>query len=338
MKYSIVHLVDEPAAGEVARNLEFLASSPELARSGVHKVVLVRRGQLTAPRISADIIVSHLHVTWTNLPLFAALRAAYPRTPMVHFEHDYTERRVALTVKHNNRFETLFRSVMAIFDHVVALSDAQAQWMLRKGYCPGGRLSVIESCTDLAPFLASFPRASREPRVVGVIAPLETSSGVDILVQAFQDERLAHLELRVHGVGRRLKALKAMANGRANIVFMGAAVDQAAVTASCDVIAIASRWSACGTVALEAMAASRPVVCSRVDGTESHVDGGAIEVAQNTPESWVDILSRLSDFDLNAIRTRGRAHSQITRKNHIEDWNNLIHEVIGSSDDEKLAA
>ena len=78
MKYAIVHLVDDSAAAGVARNIDFLATSAEVAHAGFHKVVTVRRGQINAPKVNADIIVSHLSVCWANLPFFAALRAAYP--------------------------------------------------------------------------------------------------------------------------------------------------------------------------------------------------------------------------------------------------------------------
>ncbi len=338
MKYSIVHLVDDSAVAGVARNIDFLVNSAEVAHAGSHKVVSVRRGQINAPKLNADIIVSHLSVCWANLPFFAALRAAYPRTPLVHVEHTHTERYVALNVKNTNRFETLFRSVMAVFDQVVAVSEGQAQWMRRKGYCPGGRLSVIEPCSDLAPFLATFPRASRAPRVVAAIGAIETRAGFDILVEAFQDEALAHLELHIHGEGSQLKALKAMARGRGNIVFKGPVADQAAAVAACDVVAMPSRWDAGGVEAVEAMAASRPVICAPCDGAAVHLDGGAIDVGQNTPGSWVEVLSHLADRDLNAIRADSRLHAQTVRKQHAQAWVELIYSAIGASEGEKLAA
>ena len=338
MKYSIVHLIDDSAVAGVARNIDFLATSAEVAHVGSHKVVSIRRGQINAPKLNADIIVSHLSVCWANLPFFAALRAAYPRTPLVHVEHTHTERYVALNVKNSNRFETLFRSVMAVFDQVVAVSEGQAQWMRRKGYCPGGRLSVIEPCSDLAPFLSIFPRASRAPRVVAAIGPVETRSGFDVLVEAFQDEALAHLELHIYGEGSQLKALKAMAKGRGNIVFKGAFTDQAAAVAASDVVAMPSRWNAGGVDAVEAMAASRPVVCAPSDGAAAHIDGGAIDVGQNTPDSWVEALSHLADRDLNAVRAGSRAYAQTARRQHIQAWVELIFSVIDASDGEKLAA
>jgi glycosyltransferase involved in cell wall biosynthesis len=338
MYYSIVHLVDDATVGGVTRTVEFVAGSPELARTGVHKIVKVRRGQLSAPKFSADLVVSHLSVSWRNLPFFAALRAAYPRTPLVHIEHSYSERFVAMNVKHSARFETLMRSVMAIFDRVVAVSETQGQWMRRKGYCPGGRVDLIESCADITPFLDTVPRGKVAPKVIGVIGRAEVQKGVDILVEAFQDDALNHLELHIYGDGGELKALKAQAKGRANIVFKGFTSDPAAAMAACDVIAMPSRWEPYGIVAVEAMAAGRPVLCSRVDGTDTHIAGGALEVAQNTASGWVAMLSNLETLNLELAVARGRLHARAARKRFINAWTDLIHTSVAQPEPERLAA
>ena len=338
MYYSIVHLVDDASLGGVNRMLDFIGGSPELARTGLHKIVRVRRGQLSAPKFSADMVVSHLSICWANLPLFAALRAAHPRTPLVHIEHSYCERFVALAVKNTDRFETLMRSVMAIFDHVVAVSETQGRWLKRKGYCPGGRLIVIEPCVDLVPFFATLPRAVGNPRIVGVVGRAEDQKGLDILVEAFRDDRLKYLELHIYGGGSLLEALKTQAGNHANIVFKGFTNNPAAAMAACDVIAMPSRWEPYGLVALEAMAASRPLVCSRVDGLDTHIAGGAIEVATNTPGGWVEVLSALPNIDLDLATTRGRLTAQAARKRFIVAWTDLIQKVARTQDDERLAA
>ena len=338
MYYSIVHLVDDATVGGVNRLLDFISDSPELARSGVHKVVKVRRGQLSAPKFNADIVVSHLSVSWVSLPLFAALRATYAKTPLVHIEHSYSERFVALHVKNTDRFETLMRTVMAMFDHVIAVSATQGRWLKRKGYCPSGRVTVIESCVDLTPFFATLPRATATPRVIGVVGRAELQKGLDVLIDAFKDDRLNHLELHVYGDGSQLGALKTQAAGRANIVFKGFTNTPAAAMAACDVIAMPSRWEPYGLVALEAMAASRPVVCSRVDGTDTHIAGGAIEVAKNTPDAWVEVLSDLPNMNLDLAKTRGRIHAQAARKRFIDAWNMLIHNAVADRGDDPLAA
>jgi glycosyltransferase involved in cell wall biosynthesis len=337
VKHSIIHLVEDCADDRITDGLDFLAAKS--ADSSHHQVVRVRRGQLSAPKVTADVIVSHLSVCWTNLPLFTALRAVYPSTPLVHVEHRHGERFVALNVKRARRFETLTRSAMAIFDHVVAVSAGQAQWMRRKAYGHGDHISVLSACADLGIFLDVLPRVSGAPRVIGAIGALETQQGFDILVQAFQDPRLAQLELHIHGAGSQRDALKAMAKGQDNVVFKGSVVDPAAALAACDVVAMPSRWDADGMSALEAMAASRPVVCSHTDGAEAHIRAGAIEVGCNTPQSWADILSRLSSFDLSGAKARGRSYAQDCKKRHLQAWTDLIDEgVVEGTEDEKLAA
>lgn len=335
---SITHLVDDSTAGGVTRCLDFITNSPALMQTGDHKVTVVRRGQLSAPQLDADVIVSHLSVCWKNLPFFLALRANHPRTPLVHVEHSYSERFVAMHVTNRDRFETLMRSVLSIFDRVVAVSEQQAQWMKRKGYCPGGRISLIESCVDLSAFLAAPAPEPKAPRVIGAIGRADTQKGFDILIDAFQDSRLADMELHLYGDGAEMAKLKARAKGKRNIVFKGFTNDPAAAIAACDLIAMPSRWEPFGIVAVEAMAARRPLVCSRVDGTATHIAGGAIDVVTNTPEGWAERLSQLATVDLSLARNRGRIYAQAAQKRFVDAWNRLIHEVTETEQDFAQAA
>jgi glycosyltransferase involved in cell wall biosynthesis len=338
MYYSIVHLVDDSQPGDVTRMLDFITNAPEMARSGVHKVVQVKRGQVTAPRLAADLIVSHLPISWLNLPLFASLRAAYPRTPLVHVEHTFCERFAAQNVRSMDRFDTLMHSATAIFDHVVAVSEAQAAWLRRKGYGPGGRISVIEPCVGLASCFATPQRVPAAPVIVGFMGRAETKTGLDILIDAFKDRRLSAMALHVHAEGNLLETLRARAGGAVNILFKGPAADPAAAIAACDLIAMPSRWEPCGLLALEAMACGRPLACSRADGLATRIAGGAVEVAINTPDCWAEVLSLLPRLDLDLARVRGRLHAQAVGKQFVVAWTSLIQSAVGAPDYGRVAA
>jgi glycosyltransferase involved in cell wall biosynthesis len=295
--HSIVHLVDDASAGGVNRTIDFLANLPALQDIAVQTVVRVERGQLSAPAVDADLIVSHLSVCWANLPLLTALRADNPTTPMVHWEHSYCERFVAQHVTNRDRFHALLRSAYALFDRVGAVSETQRAWLARVGACSPEALVRIEPCVDLAPFAALPDPAGRTPRVVGAIGRLAEQKGFDILVRAFQSPRLDHLTLHVYGDGPDRSALEVLAQGSRNVVFEGFAADPAAAMAKCDLVAMPSRWEPYGLVAIEAMAAGRPLLTTRCDGLADHIRNGAIDVGQNTPGAWVDALVELSQDD-----------------------------------------
>ena len=324
MIQSLTHLVDDSTVGGVNRMLQFLERCPELANTSRHSIELVRRGRWTTPKLTADMIVSNLAVSWANLPLFTALRAAYPKTRLVHIEHSYSERFVTLNVRNRDRFETLLRSVYALFDHVVAVSEQQAKWMRRKNLCPQGRLTVIEPLTDLNPFVAIPDLRPGDRRIVGAIGRLDNQKGFDILIEAFRRAELPAVELHIHGDGASMGELKVLAGGKTNIVFKGFANDPAAAMAGCDLVAMPSRWEPYGLVALEAMAAGRPVICARVDGLATHISAGAIDVGENTPDGWAARLRRLDQLALPAAAVRGRCRANVARTRFVGAWDALI--------------
>lgn len=332
MTRTFAHLIDDGKPGGVNRMLDFMASCPELAATSVHKIVPIRRGQLSAPRLEADAIVSNLVVSWANFPLFAALRAAYPNIPLIHVEHSYCERFVALHVDNKDRFETLMRSVYGMFDHIVAVSEPQGAWIRRKGFVQPDRLHVIEPLADLTPFLALAAPETKTKHVIGALGRFEEQKGFDILVKAFRQAKPSHLELHLFGDGAQREELMALAGGDPRIVFNGFAENPAAAMAACDMIAMPSRWEPYGMVAIEAMAAARPLVCSRADGLLGHIRAGAIDVGENTATGWTARLRQLDSLENWPNAASTRAHAQDATSRFVAGWSALIEATASSSE------
>lgn len=295
----IVHLIDDTTAGGVMRVLDHLATAPLLANAAEHRIERVRRGQIRIRPIKADIIVSHLSISWRTLPAMIALRAAHAQTPLVHVEHSYTEGFVARNVRHKARFQTLLRTAFALFDRVVAVSEAQGMWLVRRGFVPAQRMTVIRSCVDLAPFRAVADR-SGPVRVLGAIGRLDTQKGFDVLIAAFRRCRQPDLALEIWGEGPQEPALRALAAGDPRIRFMGFAADPVAPFAGVDAVLIPSRWEAYGLVAVEALSAGRVVVTSGADGLADHARGGAVSVGALTEGAWAKAISELGAADPKA--------------------------------------
>lgn len=321
---SIVHLVDDATVGGVTRMLDHMISSPALARIGVHRVEPVARGRLAPPLVTADIIVSHLSICWSNLPMLTALRGAHPDALLIHVEHSYCERFVALKVGHGERFAALMQAAYALFDRVVAVSEAQAAWLRRRAFVRPEALVVLPPCVDLSACLA-VPERRPGPRLrLGAIGRLDQQKGFDILIDALRLVSRADVELHVHGDGPQRAELEQRAAGDRRIVFHGFTRDVAGAMAGCDAILMPSRWEPYGLVALEAFAAGRALVCTRADGLAGHAAVAGIAVGDGSHFGWADMIARLPTLDLDAPIARGRAHAAGAADRFAAGWQALV--------------
>lgn len=285
----VLHLVDDTTPGGVTRVLQHISGCERMAHDARHEVLSIsRKGSL--PKIDADIIVSHLAISWRGLPALISFRARHAGIPFLHVEHSYTEAFTALNVPFKARFFTLLRTAYALFDRVIAVSEPQAAWLSRRGLVRADLLQVIAPVVDLSAFRAlAAPVAA--PRRIGAIGRLHRQKGFDVLIDAVRSLPNPEISLHIHGTGSEEAALKARAEGDRRIVFHGHSSDPAAVMASLDIIALPSRWEAFGLVALEARAAQRPIVTSGIDGLTQSAGPQALIVSTPSAEAWAGALA-----------------------------------------------
>jgi glycosyltransferase involved in cell wall biosynthesis len=177
-------------------------------------------------------------------------------------------------------------------DHVVAISTAIRDVLLASGV-EAGRISVIPSGVDVDRFAAAHAdreavRAEwmvepQEPVVVAVGA-LVRRKGHAVLLEAAR--RLAAQRIRARyvlcGEGAERGALEQQAreSGLADAVrFAGWRADVPRQLAAADVVALPSLQEGLGVAALEAMAAGRSLVASRV--------GGLAELVREGEDGWL---------------------------------------------------
>ncbi|MEL6576173.1 MAG: glycosyltransferase [Pseudomonadota bacterium] len=327
MTRKVVHLIDDTAPGGVMRMLEHMANGPALGRSHSHEIRRIRRGSLMAPRLNADVIISHLTVTWMNLPLITGLRAVNPDVSIVHVEHSYTEGFVASHAVPRNRFSTLMRVSYAMFDRIVAVSAPQADWIRRRGFAPAERIVTINPGVDLSPFLALTPCLELSPRVWGLIGRLDAQKGFDLALRAFKAAAGSDETLLIFGEGPERDRLVALAEGDERIRFMGWAENPAAAMEACDAVLMPSRWEAFGLVALEAQAAGRLLVVSGTDGLAEHQRHGAVSVGANTVEAWEETLRILRAGNEAERILRGRQRARRAAPAFEAAWLTLLDTV-----------
>lgn len=329
MTLRIVHLIDDASAGGVNRMIEHLTCNARLSLDVSHHVVELKRGRWSTPRFSADLIVSHMSVSWRNMPMLTALRAIHPGTPLLHVEHSYCEGFVVWNDVPRRRFSALLRATYALFDKVIAVSKEQADWMLRNDFLSARKLQVIRPVVDLDPFLEIATPVSTPVRRAGMIGRLHRQKGFDIALRAFVENTTQDIELHIYGDGPERGQLEAIAQGDSRVLFHGFANDPVAAIAACDIVVMPSRWEPFGLVALEAMAAGRPVLCASVDGLRDQIEMGALPVEGSSVRAWASVFAQLETESLALRAMRSRHSAQHARDRFAEQWSEEIADLCG---------
>ena len=318
---TIVHLIDDMTPGGVMRVLDHVSTHHELTDTMRHEFHKIKRGSLSAARLEADLVVSHLTISWRGLPFLIQLRALNAQTPMLHVEHSYTAGFVAHKVPSKLRFHTLLRTAFALFDKVAAVSVAQRDWLVARELVDPAKVALLRSAVDVMPFLR-LPLVNHPPKVIGAIGRLDTQKGFDVLMHAFRVCERADLKLEIFGDGAERAALEKLACNDPRITFHGHVKDQVAIMRSVDLVAMPSRWEAYGLVGLEARAAGRGLLVSGVDGLADHLRDGANHV-DSSVSSWLAALEALDESVLMHTR-RARLRAMRTSDASIQAWSALI--------------
>jgi D-inositol-3-phosphate glycosyltransferase len=337
MLHSVVHIVDDASWGGVNRLLACFENAPTHLIKDQHRILRIERGLRTAPMIEADVIVSHMSICWKNLPFFSSLRAAHPEIPLIHVEHSYSERFVALKVDNRNRFEDLMRLSYGLFDKVVAVSSPQASWLKRRRFALPDQLVAIPSCVSLTGFEAVADQRPTGIVTVGAIGRFHEQKGFDILIDAFVAAAPKNMRLLLVGDGPEKQKLVEKAKDIPQILFLPQTPVPAGAMAMCDIVAMPSRWEPYGLVALEAMAAKRPILCANIDGLKEHIENGAIAVAENTVSAWAQLFDKLGLREVIAQLPTGHGHVK-AELNFLNNWNKLIKELTFNNQVIKKAA
>lgn len=295
----IAHLVDTTGPGAVTGYLDFLSRDPVMKAFAHHDIIRVPRGNPGARQIQADIIISHVAISWRALPGLMLARARNAGTPMVHVEHVCSAGYVAHNVTARRRFQTLLRCAYGLFDRVVAVSDDQATWLRGRGLVTAQALSVIRPCTDLSTFRA-LPAVAGRVRTFGLIGPLERQQGFDIAIEAFRSLPNPDLRLTIFGAGSQAGALRQSAGNDARIRFRpapgtGTGTNPADAVAQCDAILVPSRWEPFGIAALQARAAGRVLAVAPVDGLRDLAATATYVCRGRSVRDWAVTLAQMAD-------------------------------------------
>lgn len=173
--------------------------------------------------------------------------------------------------------------VLTGFSRIVAVSDAVRR-SLRAFGIPDWRISVIANGVDLRRFTRPAAGIAGEVNircgaVVGFVGRLVPDKGVDLLLHSMRVVLRSHPETVViiagDGPARAdLERLSTQLGIEGNVRFMGARSDVEALYSVLDVVVLPSRNEGAPMTVMEAMAAGRAVVATRVGGVPDIVVDG----------------------------------------------------------------
>lgn len=308
------------------RDLGVRVESLELVRYGDLSPIMKLREliRLVAP----DVV--HAHMPPAELYTRLALLFLYPAPVMVISKHnDEPFFRGAGHI-------TMGRWVARRAARVIAISDAVNTYVQNHMNMPAGRVTTAHYGIDPAPY-EQIGEGQRQdvlmewgiPQgawVIGTVARLVPQKALHVLLNAYAQYRAqARQESRLVLVGHgplegQLKELSRQLGLDREIVWAGFREDIPAVMKAFDVFVLTSSYEGFGLVLLEAMAAARPVVASRVSAIPEIVRDGitGLLCEPGDHEGFTHALLRLEEADMRthlgtAGHDRARTHFTLER-------------------------
>jgi glycogen(starch) synthase len=177
------------------------------------------------------------------------------------------------------------------------LDDMEEYW----GKSFNGKAHVVYNGIELADFESGTPFSHPRPYVLG-IGRLVKQKGFDVLIKAFAKADIASHDLLLAGEGSERQALEQLVESlslKDRVLFLGRADRPTAVSLfkGCSFFVLPSRHEPQGIVNLEAMAAGKAVIASRVGGVPEIVLDGetGILVAGEDDAELATALTRLGN-------------------------------------------
>lgn len=215
----------------------------------------------------------------------------------------------ALVTTVHNSFDSHAR-LMKVGDRVIAVSNAVADDMIRRGIDPG-RLRVVTNGTIGSARRAAEPPAPRVLRAPAIVctAGLHPRKGIDLLIRAFAIARRGQPSANLYLVGggpmrSDYEQLAATLGISAVVHFVGYLEDPREVLLGADLFVLASRRDPCPLVISEAREAALPIIATGVDGIPAALDYGRSGLVV-PPDSLHDLAEAIATMLAdNSLRQR----------------------------------
>lgn len=233
--------------------------------------------------VNADLIHAQLELG----DILGGLAALRMRLPIVSTLHTMPSQDMSLKSRMHQEVE--YFCLRHFFNMVISVSDEARQFHKDIGKLPDRKTCTIYNGIDLSHFPAS-PQSDREAvlrefnipaaaTVLITVAVLRELKGIQYMIRALPEILSVHPDLYylIAGSGDFQSALMeeaARVGVSERVVFAGARKDVPALMSASDIFILPTLTEALPTVLAEAMAASLPILASRVGGVPEMVEDG----------------------------------------------------------------
>ena len=291
-RYSTLLLTGQEAPSE--GNMNSLAKSVEVEPrvvAGLGREISLWRDLLAWFRLYRLCLHYRPHIVHTHTAkagVLGRLAARAARVPViVHTYHGHVFQGYFSPLK-TRLFLAIERWLGRSTHRLIAVSEAVRQDLLRLGIGTPERLVVIPLGLNLDPFLRCEDLRGQlrtelglqpDTLLVGIVARLVPIKAHDVFLKAAAKVcvRFPQSRFLLVGDGERLAELQLLVERlglREQVIFLGWRQDLDRVLADLDLVVLTSRNEGSPVCLIEAMAAARPVVATRVGGVGDVVDDG----------------------------------------------------------------
>ncbi|MBS2040203.1 glycosyltransferase family 4 protein [bacterium] len=208
-------------------------------------------------------------------------------------------------------------------DHLITVSRVNQKQILDEKICRPEKLSLIPGGLALENYRTRGPAPWSLPPdaiVMGMAGRLEAAKGHSDLLQAMA--RLAPANPRLHlvlmGSGHLREQLEQQRDELGlseRVHFLGWVEDLISAVAALDLFVLSSHYEGLGVVLLEALALGRPVVSTRVGGTQDIIEDGVtgLFAPAHDPMGLAETIQRLLDDPALAARLAAAGQQKVHR-------------------------
>jgi len=281
--------------------------------------------------------VDLVHTHGYKADLYGYLAAWRCHKPVVATCHNWVGGTAALGI-----YNHLDRMVLKKFNALAAVSDAVAHRLLAFGV-PTEKIKTIANGIDVTAFERAQPLPllkAEDGTVVGIVARLDLQKGFEYLLRAARDlcKTTPDLKIVIVGEGPDREKIEEMIEQyglQSNVILAGQQSNMPAVYAAMDIFVLPSLNEGLPMTVLEAMAASKPVIASRVGAIPSVIkdgENGLLVAAKDSEGLRNAIASLLSDPERRR-RLGDQAHAWVSQNYTSEamalKYREMYEEVLG---------
>jgi glycosyltransferase involved in cell wall biosynthesis len=278
-----------------------------------------------------------LHTHGYKADLYGYVAARRSGKPIVATCHNWVGGTAALGI-----YNHLDRMALKRFHGLAAVSDSVAQRLLNSGVA-ATKIRTIANGIDVEPFERALPSPALNfdgNKVIGMVARLDLQKGFEYLLRAAHQlcGTFPALKVVIAGEGPDRQAIETMIQRfglQSSVILAGHHSDMPGIYAAIDIFVLPSLNEGLPMTILEAMAASKPVIATRVGAIPSVIKEGetGLLVDPGDADGLRDALARLlSDSDL--CQRLGAAGYDWVRRNYTSEamamkYRQMYGEVLG---------